>query len=532
MGGVGILAPSPLALSLFLAPIAAAMIVRLVVQGGPIFIGIGVIGVFYVALLARTGREFYRALADSIGTRFVNQALIDRLRQSQDALSDAIESLPEAIAIYDADDRLVLCNRKYAQAQTTFDDPAQLVGKSFAELVRLSVAKGEAIEAEFAGNIDAWIAERIRRREEEAGREPRMYRIGDGRWMLTGISRTRGGGIVAVRTDITRLREAEISLKAALDEQELIFEAVTTGIAFVRDRVTQRCNQRLAEMFGYTREEMVGTTTQVFYESAEEWERVGRDASTQIQGGGTYQNEVRGRRLQRRIVLDAGHRQARRSRRRGEGNDLGHRRRGCAPSRGGWPEIRADRRAAPHGHGDRRHRVPQGPQGREMQSAVRRAVCLPGRRAGRPFVGDLVPERRELADVGNEANAVVERAALRVRAGVRAQERRANLVPVAGRILDPHNRSAARSGLHRHHRGQAARRGIRELAHDALTGLPNRRLLDDRIAAFAPGSGERVAIMVLDRSLLPINTYGHEAGDRVLQIVAARLKPCVARPTP
>jgi PAS domain-containing protein len=251
MGGVGILAPSPLALLFFLAPMTLAMIARLLMQEGQILVGMGVVAIFYVGLLARIGREFHRALTDAIGSRVVNEGLIERLRQSQDALSDAIESLPEAIAIYDADDRMVLCNRKYAQAQTTFDDPAQLVGKSFAELVRLSVAKGEAIEPEYAGDVEAWVAERIRRREAEAGKEPRMYRIGDGRWMLTSISRARAGGIIAVRTDITRLREAEISLKSALDEQELIFEGVTAGIAFVRDRVTQRVNGRLAEMFGY-----------------------------------------------------------------------------------------------------------------------------------------------------------------------------------------------------------------------------------------------------------------------------------------
>ena len=184
MGGVGILAPSPLALALFLAPMALAMIARLLMQDVTILVGIGVVAIFYIGLLARMGREFHRALTDAIGSRVVNEGLIERLRQSQDALSDAIESLPEALAIYDPEDRLILCNRKYAQAQTTFDDPALLVGKSFAELVRLSVAKGEAIEAEFAGNVEAWVAERIRRREAEAGKEPRMYRIGDGRWML------------------------------------------------------------------------------------------------------------------------------------------------------------------------------------------------------------------------------------------------------------------------------------------------------------------------------------------------------------
>jgi diguanylate cyclase (GGDEF)-like protein len=76
---------------------------------------------------------------------------------------------------------------------------------------------------------------------------------------------------------------------------------------------------------------------------------------------------------------------------------------------------------------------------------------------------------------------------------------------------------------------------VRALAHhDELTGLPNRRLLDDRIAqAFAAARRTRdnVAVMLLDLDhFKPINdTYGHEAGDQVLKAVAARLRNCVRK---
>lgn len=75
-----------------------------------------------------------------------------------------------------------------------------------------------------------------------------------------------------------------------------------------------------------------------------------------------------------------------------------------------------------------------------------------------------------------------------------------------------------------------AEKHIRHLAdHDALTDLPNRRLLEDRLRqamAAAKRSGHQVAIMFIDLdSFKPINDLlGHRVGDLLLQAVARRLR--------
>jgi diguanylate cyclase (GGDEF)-like protein len=64
--------------------------------------------------------------------------------------------------------------------------------------------------------------------------------------------------------------------------------------------------------------------------------------------------------------------------------------------------------------------------------------------------------------------------------------------------------------------------------HDALTGLPNRTMLADRLRqalARAYRNGDRLAVLFLDLDgFKPINdAHGHEAGDQALAEVARRL---------
>lgn len=80
---------------------------------------------------------------------------------------------------------------------------------------------------------------------------------------------------------------------------------------------------------------------------------------------------------------------------------------------------------------------------------------------------------------------------------------------------------------------EAANRQLRHLAtHDALTGLPNRVLLDDRLIqamAHADRDGRSFALLVcdLDRFKLVNDSLGHHAGDELLQEVARRLSGLV-----
>ncbi|HEX8430387.1 MAG TPA: EAL domain-containing protein [Longimicrobium sp.] len=84
-------------------------------------------------------------------------------------------------------------------------------------------------------------------------------------------------------------------------------------------------------------------------------------------------------------------------------------------------------------------------------------------------------------------------------------------------------------------RGRAVRSAERaeHLAyHDALTGLPNRRLLLDRLGvmlARAGRDGEYVGVLFLDLDRFKVinDSLGHSAGDRLLQEAGARIRAAV-----
>jgi diguanylate cyclase (GGDEF)-like protein/PAS domain S-box-containing protein len=70
--------------------------------------------------------------------------------------------------------------------------------------------------------------------------------------------------------------------------------------------------------------------------------------------------------------------------------------------------------------------------------------------------------------------------------------------------------------------------------HDALTGLPNRWLFDDRLAlalAHAQRNRQKLAVMLLDLDhFKDVNdTLGHVVGDKLLQVVGKRLKSIIRK---
>jgi len=139
------------------------------------------------------------------------------LREVADArqrLIDAIESINEGFALYDADDRLVLCNSRYEELLYPVTGVPMTPGTPFETVIRRAAELGLIQEAE--GRIDAWVAERMARHRNPVASET-QHRNGD-RWIQVSERKIAGGGTVAVYTDITEIKRHAAQLELARDQ--------------------------------------------------------------------------------------------------------------------------------------------------------------------------------------------------------------------------------------------------------------------------------------------------------------------------
>jgi diguanylate cyclase (GGDEF)-like protein/PAS domain S-box-containing protein len=147
----------------------------------------------------------------------------------------AFESLEDGFVLFDADDRLALCNEKYRQIYAASADRIA-VGVPFEDMIRGGVARGQYPDAQ--GREEEWIEERLaaHRRADSVIEQ----RLPDGRWMRIAERRTADGGIVGFRVDVTALKDATARAEAAAaeaarlsSEMNAIFELSPDGfVAF------------------------------------------------------------------------------------------------------------------------------------------------------------------------------------------------------------------------------------------------------------------------------------------------------------
>lgn len=74
-------------------------------------------------------------------------------------------------------------------------------------------------------------------------------------------------------------------------DYRLAFELAPVGLALSRQRTMIDCNQALCEMFGATRDQLVGQSFQILYPSADEFERTGARMSPLLGRNGTYADD-------------------------------------------------------------------------------------------------------------------------------------------------------------------------------------------------------------------------------------------------
>jgi len=74
-------------------------------------------------------------------------------------------------------------------------------------------------------------------------------------------------------------------------DHRLAFELAPIGLVLSSHRIMVDCNQRLCEMFGASRDQLVGQSFRVLYPSADEYERMGQRLTAILKTRGVYADD-------------------------------------------------------------------------------------------------------------------------------------------------------------------------------------------------------------------------------------------------
>ncbi|MET1028666.1 MAG: diguanylate cyclase [Dongiaceae bacterium] len=155
---------------------------------------------------------------------------ITPLIRSETRLKEAIDAMESGFALFDADDRLIICNDGFLDAGTwaTLGTP---IGLTFEEVFS-AIAYGDLTAVDAMADRQGWLKRRL-----ELHRNPPVkpleVMLTNGRWLRVTERRTAEGGYVGVWTDITTVKASEARLRDAIDSIQEGFALFDWDMRFV-----------------------------------------------------------------------------------------------------------------------------------------------------------------------------------------------------------------------------------------------------------------------------------------------------------
>ena len=165
------------------------------------------------------------------------KSLVERTVEADLRLRDAIETIPEAFVLWDAQNRLVLCNSNFQELHNLPDE---------------AIVAGASYEAVVAAGRKPVVRSKVTSEGQTPGARTFEAQLDDGRWLHISERRTKDGGYVSVGTDITNIK---------LHEEKLM-ESERRLMATVSDlRNSQQKLERQAEEVADLAEKYAGEKT-------------------------------------------------------------------------------------------------------------------------------------------------------------------------------------------------------------------------------------------------------------------------------
>jgi PAS domain S-box-containing protein len=136
-----------------------------------------------------------------------------KARQAEETLADAVETITVGFILYGPDRRLLAYNRRLVEMFPESGEELRSGKATFDSLqrVHLTSVNYGLTEAEVESSLAT------RSKDFTNPRASFEYQLPDGRWVLVNERKTRAGGLVGIRTDITEIRRRERALSVLLD---------------------------------------------------------------------------------------------------------------------------------------------------------------------------------------------------------------------------------------------------------------------------------------------------------------------------
>jgi two-component system cell cycle sensor histidine kinase PleC len=134
--------------------------------------------------------------------------------RQHDALNQALEEMLAGLVLFDAEDRLVFCNRRYREFYGVPEELAR-PGTRFADMLLEEVRSGKL--AMTAEEQEGFVTARLERRSADLS-DVVEQRNADGRWLQIRERVMAGGWVVGVHVDATALKDKERVLEAHIQE--------------------------------------------------------------------------------------------------------------------------------------------------------------------------------------------------------------------------------------------------------------------------------------------------------------------------
>jgi signal transduction histidine kinase len=197
--------------------------------------------------------ETVREVEPSATVTDLNVQFAQIAANARQRMTHALDVMAEGFALFDADGKLVIFNRKYVECRSLIGELI-VRGASYEALLEEEIRRGGF---DLRGRTaERYLASALKRHGTPG--VPTEVRLADGRWHLINEMRTSRGENVQTRSDITHLKQREADLVRVTRELhsrnrmfDILLDNMSQGLClFDADQNVVFANRRYAEIYG------------------------------------------------------------------------------------------------------------------------------------------------------------------------------------------------------------------------------------------------------------------------------------------